>query len=766
MSPLSHRFLANLACRTLWRMPPKRRRRAWPAHRERCASQALEFRVVPTISASDTQVVEPLSGIRQMVFTLTRKGSLDEGLSVGYSTQAVSATPGLDYVEQSGTAVFGFGIDTTTISIGILKDNLVEGSESFELKLEEPDVEPVFVTGTINDRANISGFSDVVNYVTGFPPRRLDLDVAISDLDTADYAGGQLTVRISINRELTDRLLPLNVGSGDDEVLVTGDQVQVGGLLIASFTGGLESTPLVFSLNENATPNRVQSLLRALAFHNVSATPLLTIRTIEVSLTDGDGGASNVAKKNVTVVAKNSGPVLGAWDGTVTYHEPTLVLATPPLVLDSNSTVSDLDAVDLDKGRLTVKVSANSQSSDRVGIRHVGNGAGQIGVEGATVKFGGTVIGTFAGTTTLTVTFNASATAAAVQALLRNVTFSTISDKPSALPRTLSVLLTDGDGGTSNQASKTVNVIPKNDAPVLAAWDGAVTYYEPTLTTPQEPVVIDGNATAVDGDSGDLDKGSLIIRLIANSQSTDRLGIRHVGNLTGQIGVDGSTVKFGGTTIGTFLGTTTLVVSFNASATPDAALALLRNITFSTLSDNPSALPRTVTAQMIDGDGGTSALVSKTINVIPRNDGPSLGFTAGSAIYRGTPVLLDNRATAADADSANLESGLLTVRVAVNAELTDRLEILHQGTAAGEIGISGDQVTFGGILIGTFTGTTILNIELTSDATATAIQALLRRITFRSTASAPSQLARTITALLSDGDGGISNLASKSINVL
>ncbi len=50
--------------------------------------------------------------------------------------------------------------------------------------------------------------------------------------------------------------------------------------------------------------------------------------------------------------------------------------------------------------------------------------------------------------------------------------------------------------------------------------------------------------------------------------TTDRLGIRHTGTADGQIGVSGLSVSYGGVEIGTFSGTTSLVVVLNDKATP------------------------------------------------------------------------------------------------------------------------------------------------------------------------------------------------------
>src|SRR5262249_50500550 len=177
---------------------------------------------------------------------------------------------------------------------------------------------------------------------------------------------------------------------------------------------------------------------------------------------------------------------------------------------------------------------------DRLEIRNEGTGAGQIGVSGANVTFGGTVIGTFTGgvgTTALVVTFNASATPATVQALARNITFRNVSDNPSTSARTVRFVLTDGDGGTSTAATKTVNVAPVNAAPVVTLPGGAVSYTENDAAT-----VLDSGATVTDLDSANFDTGTLTVDFSANGTADDRLEIRNEGTGAGQIGVSGANV--------------------------------------------------------------------------------------------------------------------------------------------------------------------------------------------------------------------------------
>src|SRR5262249_9336083 len=132
------------------------------------------------------------------------------------------------------------------------------------------------------------------------------------------------------------------------------------------------------------------------------------------------GSGSNTAFRGIAF-APNDDPVISLPGGDLSYTEND-----PATVLDSGAIVTDNASPDLDTGTLTVSFTANGSTDDRLEINNEGTGSGQIGVSGSDVSYGGTTIGSFtggSGTTDLVVTFNSSATAEAVQALLRNITY-------------------------------------------------------------------------------------------------------------------------------------------------------------------------------------------------------------------------------------------------------------------------------------------------------------------------------------------------------
>jgi hypothetical protein len=180
----------------------------------------------------------------------------------------------------------------------------------------------------------------------------------------------------------------------------------------------------------------------------------------------------DINNADVTVTGGNAQPVVTLPGGAASY-----TTNAPAVVLDAAATVADADSADFAGGALTATLSNNGGFDDRLEIRNQGNGAGQVGVSGATVSVGGTAVGTLAGGTgvvPLVVSFNAAATPAAAQAVLRNLTFRSTDDVTGTLPRTVAVTISDGDGGSSAPATKTINILLNLDPVVAFIDDGDI----------------------------------------------------------------------------------------------------------------------------------------------------------------------------------------------------------------------------------------------------------------------------------------------------
>ena len=412
-----------------------------------------------------------------------------------------------------------------------------------------------------------------------------------------------------------------------------------------------------------------------------------------------------------------------------------------------------------------MKSAVGGQSSDRFVIAP----STLITLSGNTVNYDGTPIGTFAGTTSLTVTLNSSANAANVQELARRIAFWNISGTPSATPRQISFSVSDGDGGTSLAAlGDTVNVTPVNIDPELTLSNLTPAKY----TENALPVLISSSATVVDVDLLNFDGGALTVAITGNVEATDALSVKDTPPASGKVSVNYLTGTICYTNsplqsyqVATFTGgqgNDPLVILFNTSALKTEVQAVMRAITFANSSENPSTAQRTVSFTLTDGDGGTSDPVVRSVDVIAKNDAPGIGSFGVDANYTlgGSPVLITDSATVTDPDSADFNAGKLTVALGLNRSSLDRVEV-SQGNG---ITVSGNVVSYNGNAFGTFTGTTTLIVTFNSaEATPDAVQALLRQLTFRTTALTTRVV--TVTATVTDGDGGTSPLVSKAINV-
>ncbi|MCY3663622.1 MAG: hypothetical protein OXH28_12490 [bacterium] len=110
---------------------------------------------VPELSVAGVTVQE---GNRNMVFTVRMNRTSDEHVEVYYSTEAGTATRNLDYIEAAGRLMIPAGQRTGRIVVPVLDDTLDEETETFTLRLFDPDgatlagaIGGIDVTGTITD---------------------------------------------------------------------------------------------------------------------------------------------------------------------------------------------------------------------------------------------------------------------------------------------------------------------------------------------------------------------------------------------------------------------------------------------------------------------------------------------------------------------------------------------------------------------------------------------------------------------------------------
>jgi hypothetical protein len=111
----------------------------------------------PGLSIADLDAVEPPSGSRDAVFTVTLSPPSGSPVSVAYATTALTATAGDDFTPVSGTLVFDPGVTALPVAVPVLADALAEGMETFRVDLSAPSGAAIAWgqgTGRIHDPGN------------------------------------------------------------------------------------------------------------------------------------------------------------------------------------------------------------------------------------------------------------------------------------------------------------------------------------------------------------------------------------------------------------------------------------------------------------------------------------------------------------------------------------------------------------------------------------------------------------------------------------
>ena len=155
---------------------------------------------------------------------------------------------------------------------------------------------------------------------------------------------------------------------------------------------------------------------------------------------------------------------------------------------------------------------------------------------------------------------------------------------------------------------------------------GEYSFANPVISVPNSvnymrgspPKRLNSTGTAYDIDGPNFGGGQLTVWTVVFANINDRLGINHEGTNAAQIGVEGSTVSYGGVTIGSFsggAGDTPLVVTLNGYASNAVVQALVRNITFHNVSSTNALSSRLLQYTLSDGTGGAGTTF-QIVNII------------------------------------------------------------------------------------------------------------------------------------------------------
>ena len=116
----------------------------------------------------------------------------------------------------------------------------------------------------------------------------------LTDVDSADFDTGKLTVQVTSGNLSSDRLEI----SGATFTISGSNLLRLGVVIgTVNVNGGIGLTKLEFTFNPTATPSYVQALIRTIKFRTVGSVSNAD-RVVSFTVRDGDGG---MATANRTV---------------------------------------------------------------------------------------------------------------------------------------------------------------------------------------------------------------------------------------------------------------------------------------------------------------------------------------------------------------------------------------------------------------------------------------------------------------------------------
>jgi hypothetical protein len=165
----------------------------------------------------------------------------------------------------------------------------------------------------VND-APVLSLTGWVGYKLNASPIVLVPNATVSDVDSANFAGGVLRVNISAGSDAGNRL---EIGG---LFTVKGSRVFYSGLQIGTLTSiGIGTKDLAITFTYRATPEIVQQLIRSLTFRTYRSTNSAN-RIMYFQLTDGDGGSSQIQTKTVSLGTTLNPPIIPTLPPEYIYH--------------------------------------------------------------------------------------------------------------------------------------------------------------------------------------------------------------------------------------------------------------------------------------------------------------------------------------------------------------------------------------------------------------------------------------------------------------
>ena len=545
--------------------------------------------------------------------------------------------------------------DNPSTATRTLTFEITDGLSTSNLLVRDIAISPV------NDQPAVTSLNDPsapLAYTEGDFAVMVDDQIQINDPDDVNIEGATITL---MNYEVGEDILEFNDSFGVSKV-------------------DFNATTGILTLTGSTLITNYEMALQSVTYENLSGDPIESSRTAEFVVNDGVD-VSPAFGREIVVSAVNTAPVIAGTITAIDYIE-----GAGAILLDDLVTVSDVDNVNLSAA--TVTVIANYQEN--------GDVLSFVDQNGITGNFTNGVL-----------TLSGVSSIANYQTALRSVIYENVSENPSAVVRTISLVINDG-GLNSLAFERDINMSPVNDLPVFTGSTTTITY-----TEGDGSVILDNLLTVSDVDNTD-------ITLATVSISTNYQAGEDVLVFADQNGIVGS---FSGGIL-TLTGSSSLLNYQMA----------LQSITYENTSEDPLELERTI---LIDGNDGIddSNVLTISMTLVSVNDAPSIQGSSSDVNFmeNGTPVVLDDALVLTDIDDLQLSQA--TVTISNNYQVNEDLLAFSD-----QLGISGQFDTNSGTLM------------LTGPATVGDFQIALRSVTYQSLVERSNFSIRSLEFIVDDGD--------------
>ncbi len=753
------------------------------------------------LSSSDTATINitavndaPVATITPASYSITENATLslkNNGLAVsdidgnsGSETVTLAVTDGILNVTTgtSGAGVSGSGTASVTITGTIAQINaLLNTDGTSTVNHAENNDNPgttASLSLTIHDNGNTGG-GDLSSTDTAVLNITQVNDAPVATITPTSYAA---TENVSLDLKNTGLAVSDIDGNAGSETVTLS--VAEGVLNVAAGgSGAIVSNSGTASVTIAGTTAQINALLSTDATSTVgyidnndvpAASTTLTLLVHDNGNTGGgDLSSSDTATINITAV--NDAPVLSNVGDP--GDTPAFTENGSPVVLDTDNNASVSDAeLNVSPNHyagatLTLARSGGANADDVFGsvgsldLTDVNGNGENVSLDG-----GASFIGTYSqpGDGSVSFTFNANATAADIDSVMRQISYLNTSDNPQA-SAPIDFIFNDGNGkpGGQDQGSGgagstthtiTVQITQVDDAPVLSnvATTAAYSPGSAGAVLSTANVISDPDATAPSPITG---IHSATVQIASGFFGGDELFVNLPSSGGHFLTADGDP-----TNISESYAAGTLTLSGQDSI--QHYQQILDAVSYRSTAADPSnggADPtRNISWQVNDG-----ALNSQTPNPDPNNfvnetvlhfdAAPKLDLDASAAgtgftttfTENGAPLaIVDTDVSIVDPDDANLQTATI---VLTNAKATDALSIA--GVLPGGIDSSIDTSTPGQI-----------KVHLSNSASLADYQTALGQIRFVNSSETPDTTDRDITVFVTNGAD--SNVAHATIHVI